>query len=214
MRYHRRHRRASDLGDYASLLLLLATLFAVPLVIIGIILLCRLVQYGWRQWLLRQTSLQDGWAARRLQRSRQKATAGRDSLRARMHFFLHLAPDAKWGRTWDSFQALLAMLSCTIYVVNTYAPADECTLMPEQAGLVVELVTSALFTSDYVLQLFLAKRRIRHVLSLVALRGSHDASMHSPTMCMHSSALARRTQRLTRCIHTFSYVVPHSHLVQ
>ena len=86
-----------------------------------------------------------------------------------MHFFLHLAPDAKWGRTWDSFQALLAMLSCTIYVVNTYAPADECTLMPEQAGLVVELVTSALFTSDYVLQLFLAKRRIRHVLSLVAL---------------------------------------------
>jgi len=117
-----------------------------------------------------EADVSSGWlGGRRLQRSRQKATAGRDSLRARMHFFLHLAPDAKWGRTWDSFQALLAMLSCTIYVVNTYAPADECTLMPEQAGLVVELVTSALFTSDYVLQLFLAKRRIRHVLSLVAL---------------------------------------------
>jgi len=118
-----------------------------------------------------EADVSSGWlGGRRLQRSRQKATAGRDSLRARMHFFLHLAPDAKWGRTWDSFQALLAMLSCTIYVmVNTYAPADECSLMPEQAGLVVELVTSALFTSDYVLQLFLAKRRIRHVLSLVAL---------------------------------------------
>ena len=113
------------------------------------------------------------WVSRRIGRSRQMQAANRGGaqgdLRVRVHNFLYGGRKAKWGSRWDLLQALLAALSCVIYIVGTYYPATQCTTLPPQVELPFELISAVLFSADYVLHLFLATRRIRHVLSPVAL---------------------------------------------
>ena len=78
------------------------------------------------------------------------------TMRARLHTWLYGGPNAKWGFRWDVLQAVLACLSCGIYIANTYAEVGACSLMPPTAELMVEIVTGAFFLVDYGLALFLA----------------------------------------------------------
>ena len=108
----------------------------------------------------------NSWAWHRLQRSRQSAAAAaaRGTRRARLQFWLHDAPDARWGMRWDLIQGVMALISVFAYIINTYtpwhAPGGGCfDWWPNQTELIFEIIFSIFFSLDYMLNLFLARER-------------------------------------------------------
>ena len=151
----------------------LAALVVVPFLLVLSILLWRLID--WAVYRITQAAAEAdqsktiSWVMRRMSRSRHVRAADRGSRRARLLFFLHLGPKAKWGLRWDLLQAVLASIGCVMYVVNTYATVEQCTLFDRTFELAFEVTGTLLFTADYFLNFFLSPRRIRHVLSIVPI---------------------------------------------
>ena len=144
---------------------LVITTIGTPFLIIAFLLLSRFVEHCADQWtphLMQSNS----WAWHRLQRSRQSAAAAaaRGTRRARLQFWLHDAPDARWGMRWDLIQGVMALISVFAYIINTYtpwhAPGGGCfDWWPNQTELIFEIIFSIFFSLDYMLNLFLARER-------------------------------------------------------
>ena len=144
---------------------LVITTIGTPFLIIAFLLLSRFVEHFADQ-CTPQLMQSNSWAWHRLQRSRQSAAAAaaRGTRRARLQFWLHDAPDARWGMRWDLIQGVMALISVFAYIINTYtpwhAPGGGCfDWWPNQTELIFEIIFSIFFSLDYMLNLFLARER-------------------------------------------------------
>ena len=190
------------------MVLLTALLFGIPACIIASIAGFRLLKHVWISKLRRMGESQT-WLGNRLKRSRQLQFASKKSstIRSRLKFFLYSGPNAVWGMRWDVLQALLASLSCLLYIWGTYLPPGQCsTVLPAGFEQTFELVATLFFIADYILSLFLAKRRIMHMLSPVTFAELltilpvflHMALVEDITECNSSTFAFGRFLRLAR----------------
>lgn len=159
------------------MLVLVAFMIGFPVIIISFLYIGRLIRWALQGRVLWLSGYQrkrlEGTLLEGLQRNRNLTAArswyARGNLRARVAIFLYSGSDAKWGMRWDVLQCVLALLSCCVYIVGTYASPGECSVLPYAFEQAFELIASGFFTIDYTLGIFLATRRIRHVLSPIAL---------------------------------------------
>mmetsp|Transcript_87631 Transcript_87631/g.200195 ORF Transcript_87631/g.200195 Transcript_87631/m.200195 type:complete len:1241 (+) Transcript_87631:15-3737(+) len=79
--------------------------------------------------------------------------------------FAYLYVQTRWGVVIDVLQTVLSLVSCAVYVIETYQKDfSESTL-----GLTIELGTGIAFVSDYLLRWLMAWNRFGYVLSLNAM---------------------------------------------
>ena len=128
-------------------------------------LLLRAARAGGRSRRCGSTCKQRRTTSRVAKGARSVALVRGENTRARLQIYLY--SKTRLGMGWDVLQAMLAILSCALYIKSTYDV--ECVSISAGIDVTIELVVFGFFLADYLLSFYLARDKLVFVLSPVAV---------------------------------------------